>query len=77
MKLIYLLEHLGKNTKIPKTIPLDELPVRGETFNPYVEDGEKKMSEVDGGSKRRKTRRRKTRRNKTRSKRRRSTRSRK
>jgi hypothetical protein len=72
-------EYLGKNTKIPKTIPLDELPVRGSSFNPYVdeEDGEKKMSEVDGGSKRRKTRRRKTRRNKTRSKRRRSTRSRK
>jgi hypothetical protein len=69
-------EYLGKDTKIPKTIPLDDLPVRGESFNPYVNE-EKRMSEVDGGAKRKKTRRRKTRRNKTRSKRRRSTRSRK
>jgi hypothetical protein len=74
-------EYLGRDTKIPKTIPLDELPVRGELFNPYVdlsidEDGVKRMSEVDGGA-RRKTRRRKIRRNKTRSKRRRSTRSKK
>ena len=74
-------EYLGKDTKIPNTIPLDELPVRGEIFNPYVdlsidEAGVKRMSEVDGGA-RRKTRRRKIRRNKTRSKRRRSTRSRK
>ena len=74
-------EYLGKDTKIPKTIPFNDLPVRGETFNPYVdlsidEDGVKRMSEVDGGAKR-KTRRRKIRRNKTRSKRRRSTRSRK
>jgi hypothetical protein len=73
-------EYLGKDTKIPKTIPLDDLPVLGESFNPYVyeeDDGQPRMSEVDGGSKRRKTRRRKTRRNKKRSKRRRSTRSRK
>ena len=74
-------EYLGKDTKIPETIPLDELPDRGELFNPYVdfsidEDGVKRMSEVDGGA-RRKTRRHKIRRNKTRSKRRRSTRSRK
>ena len=74
-------EYLGKDTKIPTTIPLDELPVRGELFNPYVdlsidEAGVKRMSEVDGGA-RRKTRRRKIRKNKTRSKRRRSTRSRK
>jgi|688.fasta_scaffold112709_3 hypothetical protein len=74
-------EYLGKDTKIPKTIPLDDLPVRGESFNPYVYE-EQRMSEVDGGAKRKKTRRRKTRRNKTRrnktrSKRRRSTRSRK
>ena len=75
-------EYLGKDTKIPKTIPLAELSSRGETFNPYInssidEDGDQKMEEVDGGSKRRKTRRRKMRKNKTRSKRRRSTRSRK
>jgi hypothetical protein len=68
-------EYLGKDTKIPKTIPFNDLPVRGESFNPYIND-EQRMSEVDGGAKR-KTRRRKIRRNKTRSKRRRSTRSRK
>jgi hypothetical protein len=72
---ILVAEYLGKATKIPKTIPLDELSDRGESFNPYV-DEEQRMSEVDGGAKRKKTRRRKTRRNKTRSKRR-STRSRK
>lgn len=68
-------EYLGKDTKIPKTIPLNDLPVRGESFNPYINE-EQRMSEVDGGAKR-KTRRRSTRKNKTRSKRRRSTRSRK
>ena len=85
-------EYLGKDTKIPNTIPLDELSTSGSNFDAYVDLGEKyprtpykdsqneddgpRSFDVDGGA-RRKTRRRKTRRNKTRSKRRRSTRSRK
>ena len=85
-------EYLGKDTKIPKTIPEEQLSTLGSHFDAYVDLGEKyprtpykdsqneddgpRSFDVDGGA-RRKTRRRKTRRNKTRSKRRRSTRSRK
>ena len=86
--LSHVASYLEPGTTLPENIPVEELFNRGSSFNSYVDlaakyptdsnkSREQKMEEVDGGSKRRKTRRRKMRKNKTRSKRRRSTRSRK